>query len=143
MRLASCFLALLIILVAGQLGAQDPAAPVISNFTVRPASGQPDVHIGDEAIMEFEYAHVAGGLAKAIVEVEFCVAGTRICFASSDWKLSGSELAKYPDDSEKVILRRKTSGTRNQDLLYELRLTDAQGRKASAKTTEPLRLRVR
>ena len=143
MRLASCFLALLILQVAGQLGAQGPPAPVISNFTVRPASGQPDVRIGDDAIMEFEYAHVAGGFAKTIVEVELCVAGTKICFPSTDWKLSESDLAKYPDDSGKVILRRRTTGTRNQDLLYELRLTDAQGRKASAKTTEPLRLRVR
>lgn len=136
-------LSFLILLTATDLATgQDRPAPIISSFTIRPASGRAEVLIGEEAVMEFEYAHIPGGLARAATEVEFCVAGTKICMPSSDWQLSQSDLAKYPDESGKVIVRRRVTGTRKQDLVYELRITDAEGRKVSRKAAEPLRLRL-
>jgi len=142
MKTIFVLLTLLISLTAGPVIAQDRPALTIASFSVRPASGKEEALIGEDAIMEFEYANVAGGLARSTVEVEFCVVGTTICRPSSDWRLIEADLAKYPEESAKVTLRRRTTGTRKQDLVYELRITDAQGRKASRKTTEPLRLRI-
>jgi hypothetical protein len=79
MKVLFVLLAAIISLTGYPVMAQDRPALTIAFFSVRPASGKEAALIGEDAIMEFEYANVAGGLAKSTVEVEFCVVGTTIC----------------------------------------------------------------
>ncbi len=115
--------------------------PTISDFSVRPASEKQEMRFGEEAILTSKYAHVEGGLARSAVEIEFCVVGTTICRPSTDWKLSEADRSQYPEESGTVKLHRRPTGTQSQDLIYVLTISDANGRKTSQKTTEPLRLR--
>jgi hypothetical protein len=141
MRLLVSLLTLAILAVTPLSAAQDAPMPTISDFSVRPASGQPEMHFGEDAIFAFKYAHVAGGLARSVVEIQFCVVGNAMCRPSTDWQLTSADRSQYPEESGTVTLHRRPTGTRPQNLIYVLTITDANGRKTSQRTTDPLRLR--